>query len=73
MGKMQNVLPWITWSWCYAHRLELACKTALTGTLFKDVEDMCGDCITNPQQPLIQLLFGKLLHTVIKYDLQNVI
>ncbi|XP_065903507.1 E-selectin-like isoform X3 [Dysidea avara] len=56
-GKMQNVLPWITWSWCYAHRLELACKTALTGTLFKDVEDMCGDCITNPQQPLIQLLF----------------
>ena len=32
-----------------------------------------GDCITNPQQPLIQLLFGKLLHTVIKYDLQNVL
>ena len=22
-GKMQNALPWITWSWCYAHRLEL--------------------------------------------------
>ena len=29
-----------TWSWCYAHRPELACKTALTGILFKDVEDM---------------------------------
>ena len=26
-----------------------------------------GDCITNPQQPLIQLLFGKLLHSIIKY------
>ena len=26
--------------WCYAHRLELACKNALTSTLFKDMEEM---------------------------------
>jgi len=36
-GKIQTALPW---SWCYAHRLELACKNALTSTLFKDIEDM---------------------------------
>ena len=28
------------WAWCYAHRLELACKSALTSKLFKDVEEM---------------------------------
>jgi len=39
-GRIQTALPWITWSWCYAHRLELACKNALTSTLFKDIEDM---------------------------------
>lgn len=39
-GKIQTALPWITWSWCYAHRLELACKNALTSTVFKDVEEM---------------------------------
>ena len=39
-GKMQSVLPWLMWSWCYAHILELACKGALTSTLFKDIEEM---------------------------------
>ena len=39
-GKMQSALPWLMWSWCYAHRLELACKGALTSTLFKDIEEM---------------------------------
>ena len=39
-GKMQSALPWLMWSWCYAHRLELACKSALTNTLSKDIEEM---------------------------------
>ena len=39
-GKMQRELPWIYWSWCYAHRLELACKDALSSQLFKDLEEM---------------------------------
>ena len=25
-GQMQQALPWLYWSWCYAHRLELACN-----------------------------------------------
>ena len=29
-GQMQRALPWRFWSWCYAHRLELACKDAFT-------------------------------------------
>ena len=28
------------WSWCFAHRLELACKDGLKGTLFKSIEEM---------------------------------
>ena len=25
-GIMQSAHPWLVWAWCYAHRLELACK-----------------------------------------------
>ena len=39
-GKLQEALPWLFWSWCYAHRLELACKDALSSDLFKEIEDM---------------------------------
>ena len=39
-GKMQSALPWLMWSWCYGHTLELACKSALTSTWFKDIEEM---------------------------------
>lgn len=39
-GMMLNSHPWLVWSWCYAHRLELACKNALNSKLFKDVDEM---------------------------------
>lgn len=39
-GKMQNALPWLMWSWCYEHELELACKSALTSLLFQDIGEM---------------------------------
>ena len=39
-GKMQDVLPWLFWAWCFAHRLELASKNGLTSKLFKDIEEM---------------------------------
>ena len=39
-GKMQNSHPWLLWSWCYAHCLELACKNALTSKLFKSIDEM---------------------------------
>lgn len=39
-GKLQAALPWLYWAWCYAHRLELACKGAFTSRLFHDVDDM---------------------------------
>lgn len=38
--KLQAALPWVMWSWCYAHRLELACKNTLTSALFKDIEEL---------------------------------
>ena len=39
-GKLQKELPWLHWVWCYAHRLELACKDAFSSQLFKDVDEM---------------------------------
>jgi hypothetical protein len=39
-GKLQDKLPWLFWGWCYAHRLELACKDALSSLIFKDIEEM---------------------------------
>ena len=39
-GKLQGSLPWLFWAWCYAHRLELACKDALTSQLFHDIDEM---------------------------------
>ena len=37
---MQSAHPWLVWAWCYAHRLELACKNAFTSHLFKEIEEM---------------------------------
>ena len=34
-GKGSTSLPWMFWSWCFAHRLELASKSGLTSQLFK--------------------------------------
>ena len=39
-SKFQNYLPWIYWSWCYAHRLELSSKDALVSSLFQSIEGM---------------------------------
>ena len=38
--RLQKSLPWMFWSWCYAHRLELASKSGLISPLFKSVEEM---------------------------------
>ena len=39
-GKLHAALPWLFWAWCYAHRLELACKDAFTSQLFKEIDEM---------------------------------
>ena len=39
-GVIQNANPWLMWSWCFAHRLELACKNALTSSPFKSIEEL---------------------------------
>ena len=39
-GKLQRELPWLFWGWCYAHRLELACKNSFISDLFKNISDM---------------------------------
>ena len=39
-GMMLDFHPWLVWSWCYAHQLELAYKNVLNSNLFKDVDEM---------------------------------
>ncbi len=39
-GMMQRTLPWLHWSWCYAHRLELTCKNAFRSPLFTLIKEM---------------------------------
>ena len=39
-GLVQSNNSWIMWSWCYAHRLELASKNAFSSSLFKCIEEM---------------------------------
>ena len=39
-GKLCRELPWLFWTWCYAHRLELACKDACSSQLCKDLLQM---------------------------------
>ena len=39
-GLVEKELPWVLWSWCMAHRLELAVRDALKSTVFDLVDDM---------------------------------
>ena len=39
-GIMQRALPWLFWAWCYAHRLELACKDSFSSILFNEIQDV---------------------------------
>ena len=34
-ARMQDELPWLFWSWCFSHRLELACKNACESFVFQ--------------------------------------
>ena len=38
--KLQASLPWLFWSWCFAHRLELACKDAFISPLIQEISEM---------------------------------
>ena len=37
---LQSNLPWVIYVWCVVHRLELALKGALQGTVFDDVDEV---------------------------------
>jgi len=39
-AQMQQALPWLYWSWCYAHCLELACKNAFPSSIFTNIVEM---------------------------------
>ena len=39
-ARIHKELPWLLWMWCYAYRLELACKDSLSSQLFKEIDEM---------------------------------
>ena len=39
-GLVEKELPWMFWTWCLAHRLELSVKDALQGTTFDLIDEM---------------------------------
>ena len=39
-AKLQQQLPWLIRTWCFAHRLELACKNSMSSQLFTEVLEM---------------------------------
>ena len=39
-GILEQSVPWVAVFWCLAHRLELALKDALKGTLFPTIDEM---------------------------------
>ncbi len=39
-GLVEKEIPWLYWSWCLAHRVELAVKDALKGTSFDLIDEM---------------------------------
>lgn len=39
-GLVEKELPWVYWSWCFAHRLELAINNAFKGTFFDSIDEM---------------------------------
>lgn len=39
-GLVEKEAPWVHWSWCLAHRVELAVKDALKSTSFSLIDDM---------------------------------
>jgi len=38
-AQLLERVPWIFWSWCYAHHLELSSKDGLKSQLFKNIDE----------------------------------
>ena len=39
-ARLLESIPWIFWSWCYAHRLQLSLRDGLSSQLFRSIEEM---------------------------------
>ena len=39
-ARLFESIPWIFWSWCYAHHLELSSRDGLSSQLFRSIEEM---------------------------------
>jgi hypothetical protein len=63
-AQMQQALPWLFWSWCYAHRLELACKSALS---------TCSSLFTNILDMLLRLFYSYEKSPKKSHELANIV
>ena len=39
-AELHSTFPWLFWSWCFSHQLELACNNALTSSLYEEINNL---------------------------------
>jgi hypothetical protein len=63
---LEERAPWLVYTWCIAHKLELALKDALDGTAFEKVDEMLNKLYSIYNKSPKKLHELKVLHDVLK-------
>lgn len=63
--------PWLVYTWCVAHKLELALKDALNGTVFDDVDDMLTKLYSLYHKFPQKMHKLKQLHDLLNYEFEE--
>ena len=63
---LEKSTPWLVYTWCIAHKLELALKDGLNGTAFQKVDEMLNKLYSLYSKSPKKLHELKVLHDVLK-------
>jgi hypothetical protein len=63
--------PWLVYTWCVAHKLELALKDALNGTRFDSVDDMLAKLYSLYHKSPKKMHELKQLHDLLDFDFEE--
>ena len=68
---LEKNAPWLVYTWCVAHKLELALKDALSGTVFDNVDDMLTKLYSLYHKSPKKLHELKQLHDLLDFDFEE--
>ncbi|CAB3979843.1 zinc finger 862-like [Paramuricea clavata] len=68
---LEKNAPWLVYTWCVAHKLELAVKDALNGTVFDDVGDMLTKLYSLYHKSPKKMHELKELHDLLNYEFEE--